>query len=349
MAITSTRWLADYLVESELLLKADADKVTYLHPEGLFEVHLRNAPLGADGTGFLSVQMIVPAADIQTAERSTQVHLDEFLHLLSFITSTSYRISRPLHLTDWTPGQHERQQYVYTRHTEHEVFNELSTELFDTAHLLQTWGVTPVLERSLRWYSAAVRARVMDDQFQFFWFVIELISEATKTTARVPDRCPKCGGELYCNSCQNISTHRPFPTQAIRSLLETLNIPSEIIDDLFTIRNGLMHGETRQAIEEKIQKRVATFTFDKTVDIIGKCAWTAILNTFVKPPGVHNPQFLHVSTFVDWHMSAKAHLKVFIPGDVNDPKIENVVLPTVSIVTYDRHQDPPRPRHWLAC
>ena len=191
MPITSTRWLSDYLVELELLLKPHAEKITYIHPEELFEIHLSNARSGEDGTGFLSAQVIVPAADIQTAERNTQTYLEKFLHLCSFITSTGYTIFSRLHLTDWTPGQHQRQQYAYTRQTKSELFTELSAELLDTARMLQSWGVTPVLERSLRWFSAAVRARIMDDQFQFFWFVIELVAEATKNNRPSSRQVPK--------------------------------------------------------------------------------------------------------------------------------------------------------------
>jgi hypothetical protein len=326
------RWISDYLVESELLLVPNATKLQYIHPHGLFEVHIGNAPAG-HADGLLSVQIIVSAANINEAELATHSHLDTFLHLLSFITSTGYRIFSRLHLTDWSPGIWQREQFVYTKETQRDTTEALSAELLDTARMLHNWGVTPVLERSLRWFAAGVRSRIMEDQFQFFWFVIELIALSTRSTERVADRCQKCRGELYCNTCGEISTHRPFPVQSITALLEKIAIPSEVIEDLFLIRNGLMHGEAREAIINSIQEKRGDFSFDRAVDVIGKVAWTVILNAFNKPPGEHNPQFLQVSTFVDWQLTAKAHMILGVGGDVNNPKIEDVKLPKVEIIT----------------
>jgi hypothetical protein len=47
--------------------------------------------------------------------------------------------------------------------------------------------------------------------------------------------------------------------------------------DLFGIRNGLMHGRSREQIEASIQERVPDFEFAKAVDFAGRNAFMRYL------------------------------------------------------------------------
>jgi hypothetical protein len=147
----------------------------------------------------------------------------------------------------------------------------------------------------------------------------------------VADKCQKCRGDLYCEACKEISKHRPFEKQAIEILLEKTRLPQQLIDDFFYVRNNLMHGEPRENIEASIQSRAPNFEFHKIIDCAGKTAWTVILNAFAKPPGEHRPQFLQVSTYVNWRRSVTAHIIIGVRGDPNNPKIEDLHLPTISL------------------
>jgi hypothetical protein len=178
----------------------------------------------------------------------------------------------------------------------------------------------------------------MEDQFQLFWFVIELIAVSKKEPELVADKCQKCREELYCEACNEISKHRPFEKQAIEILLNKSGLPQQLIDDLFYVRNNLMHGEPREKIEAKVKSREPSFEFHQIVDWIGKVAWTVILNAFVKPPGEHQPLFLQVSTYVNWKRSVTAHIIIGVGGDPNNPKIEGLHLPTISLTPHAKEE-----------
>jgi hypothetical protein len=203
---------------------------------------------------------------------------------------------------------------------------------------LHQWGVSPTHATALRWYSAGVNSKTMEDQFQLFWFVVELIAVSNKQPELVADKCQKCRGELYCDTCKEISRHRPFEKQAIEVLLGKTGVAERLIDDLFYVRNNLLHGEPREKIEANIKSRDANFEFHKIIDLIGRIAWTVILNAFPKPAGEHLPQFLQVNTYVDWKRSVTAHIIIGVGGDPNDPKIENVHLPTISFVAHPKQE-----------
>lgn len=325
------RWLADYKVESELRLVPEEKKITYIHPDNKFEVHISNASKDTQDNEVLSVQIILLAPNIQAAESETELQIEKFLHLLSFITNTGYKISRRIRVVDWSKGLREREMFVYSNKLSRNAIEGLNSELLNTAHMLHGWGTSPMLERALRWFAAGIKSRVMEDQIQFFWFVVELIASATKGNEKVADKCPKCQGDLFCQTCEEISKHKPFPKQAIAQLLSKINVSDDHIDDLFEVRNSLMHGDTREMIETEIQKRHPDFALNKVVDLLGQCAWAIILNNFPKPAGKHQPAFLTVNSYVDWHMIGKAHMILGMGGDPNDPKIENLSLPQVTL------------------
>ena len=339
------RWLYDHRVQSTLGLDPEGTKLRYVHPEKIFEVHISEKPAAENSDEDLSVQIILSAPDIDAAEKETQNALQKFLHLLSFITSCPFKITRRLSLIDWTPGLSIRDLYAYGPKDDGEKIAGISSEILDTATMLHSWGSSPLLDTSLRWYSAGVRSKIMEDQFQFFWFVIELIATATESSSKVPDKCPRCGGHLFCTTCQEVPHHRPFEKQKIAALLDAQQLPRQMIDDLFYVRNTLLHGTPREIIEDQIQKRDLEFSFDKIVDLAGRLAWNVIFNTFEKPAaGLYTPRFLQVNTYVDWNMTMKAHMKMGVQGDPLDPQIEGVTLPTISLIRPEKPKEPEGPR-----
>ncbi len=336
------RWLSDYRVQSTLGLEPAATKLRYVHPENIFEVHIsERVEHPGDYATINSYQLRDGTApDIGTAEKETESALQKFLHLLSFITSCPFKITRRLSLIDWTPGPSIRDLYAYGPKDDGEKTAAISSELLDTATTLHSWGSSPLLDTSLRWYSAGVRSKIMEDQFQFFWFVIELIATATESSSKVPDKCPRCGGHLFCTTCKEVPHHRPFEKQKIAALLDAQQLPRQMIDDLFYVRNTLLHGTPRETIEDQIQNRDPDFSFDKIVDLAGRLAWNVIFNTFEKPAGSCSPNFLMVSTYVNWTVTMKAHMKMGVQGDPLDPQIEGVTLPTISLIRSERPKLP---------
>jgi hypothetical protein len=341
MPDASKKWLADYFLESGVKLVGEK-KVQYVHPNELYELHLSNVAAGDEPNATMRAQIYLFAPDIKAAEAATEFHLTRFLHVLSFVASTRFRALRRTVLIDWSPGLETRDALVYSPpHTETETLEALKPELLNTVRLLHSWGAKPYLDRALRWYSSGVRSDIMEDQFQYFWYVIELIANAAEDRQFVTDKCQKCRGDLICSACGNRSTHRPFPRQVIEALLARLSVPEQISTDLFFTRNTLLHGDDREAVEQHICKREPEFSFAHIVDVAGEIAWAALLNSFGRPAGVHNPLFLKPETYVDYRMSVRVVAKMGVPGDANDPQFENLILPAVTIIKSEKPSTKP--------
>jgi hypothetical protein len=105
-----------------------------------------------------------------------------------------------------------------------------------------------------------------------------LIAEITKETSPVSDKCQRCHTDLFCPSCNTISEHRPFAKQAIEALLNRLNVARGRQRDLLYIRNGIMHGRSREEIEEEIRQNEPTFEIGQAVDFIWrKPSWLFLM------------------------------------------------------------------------
>jgi hypothetical protein len=333
------KWMFDYRVESDLRVDTKEEKLVYHHPDGLFEAHISNAPDGSPENEVLAVQIIFRAATLKEAEQFIPPHFDAFLYILSFATNTGYRLVRPVCLVDWTPGVLEREMYMYAKDTTRDVPDVLSSNILASVNTLKTFRATDSVRSALHWYAAAVRSRAgMEAQFHMFWLALELIAQSTKPLDKVSDKCQRCRSELYCPKCEQISQHRPFPRQAIETLLSKIGLSEILVEDLFHTRNGLMHGGSKDVIEASIQARDPNFQFDKGVDLIGRASWSAILNAFEKPDGNHNLSLLTVDTHVDWTVTGKFHIIMGMGGDPNYPKVEDLKLPTVEVIGADSSQ-----------
>ena len=185
----------------------------------------------------------------------------------------------------------------------------------------------------LRWFAAGVRAKLAEDQFQYFWFVLELIAELTKDTARVTDKCSRCRADLFCRTCNAVSDHRPFQKQAIEALLDQLNVSPERQRDLFGIRNGIMHGRTRSEIVDEICVHSPDFEIGQAIDVMWQIAFGAIFSALkLKEDQVSKLTFASPDTVVAKTIRMTAHMRMGMHGDPNDPKVENVVLPTITAI-----------------
>ncbi|MBR0685130.1 hypothetical protein JQ594_04330 [Bradyrhizobium manausense] len=334
------RWLADFRVQSELSMPQGVPSLEYRDPDGAYQVRIKETKNNVRVEERLSAELTFSAPDLATAEQTAREHLQKFLHLLSFVTSCGFRITRTIAIIDWQPGGTGiREAFIYGPSDRNSDLGQaLSTDLLNTIEMLKSWGTTPVLETALRWFASGVRSTVMEDQFQLFWFVIEIIG-ASISAPKVVDKCVRCGGELSCNDCGAVSEHRPFPKQKISELLKEGGVTQLRIDNLFYVRNALLHGTPREDIEKAVGTRDPTFSFHDIVDFAGRTAWSLILHTFQKPPGEHRPQFLQVNTFVDWNISAKAHVQIGIPGHPNNPQYDASVLPKIWM-----HRGPGEPK-----
>ena len=336
MAEKSQRWLCDVLVESSLILPDGIEVLEHNYPESSCQVFIRRVSDEVEQNEQLSIQIILEASDMNQAEEVADEELDKFLRLLSFVTSSPYRLSRKLYLIDWTPGKSMRDVWVYKEQPHENAWKALHPGLMNTIETLQTWGIPKFLERAVRWYASGVRAKILEDQYQYFFFAIELLAAEIEKVGPVPDKCQKCGSDLFCKTCNEVPTHQPFAAQAIQMLFERVGVDGQTSEQFFKVRHALMHGRDRFDIENSLKKLDTEASFHDLVDKIGRVAWVGILNAFQKPPGKHRPEFLEVSTFVNWTATLKVHMQVGMPGDPNGPKYEDITLPTVSLEIAER-------------
>ena len=331
------RFLVDFEVETDGCLAEGLAHLRTSAFDGELEIHISNLSVkpGTDRP-LLSVQVIRAAPDIEVAKETGTDKLKEYLHYLSFATNLPFRIHKLLRVVDWTVGLTQRDCHQFERFPGSDLpYPVLEQPIFDSLERLSSIPTTTAHRRALKWFSAGVSAGYTDDQFQYFWLVIELVAQFDKPTEKVHDACPKCKGNLFCQVCNDFPTHRPYPKQAIRHLLaKTMNAgAAEFFELASEIRNAIMHGEDVVAIEEARGIELAS-----VVNTLGGVAWTALLNAFLQKPEdrdrVRELAFLQTNMYVGQVMTAKVHLLVH-SSDPDDPKLSEMAKPTLSLAHHE--------------
>jgi hypothetical protein len=238
---------------------------------------------------------------------------------------------------DWTPGVEVREQYAYGYDDDGaDRWPDIVAEYLTTVQELDSTENAKKLRNAVRWFSAGTRAPVAEDQFQYFWFVLEILAESSKEKQLVTDKCQRSHGNLFCKNCDAISQHRPFPKQAIEALLTRVNVSTDRQRDLFRIRNGIMHGDTREEIESDIRKHAPEFGIADAVDFTAHTAFISPFNSFgIKQSQLDKLVFGKPDSVVAQRVNFKAHMMIGMHGDPTEPRIENVVLPTIRAIRTD--------------
>ena len=213
-------FLLDFEVESQgCLVDGLADITTRIESDGV-QLRVSNLDVkpGIDHP-ILSFQLILPGDDIQGAKDAGISWLNTYLNYLSFATNLPFRINKLIRTIDWTPGLKERDCHQYEKFPGSELPHAvLDTTVFQSVEKLFTVDATSALRRALKWFSAGVSSEYTDDQFQFFWLVVELVAQITKEPDKVNDLCAVCNQPLYCQTCATHSKHKPYAKQAIKQL-----------------------------------------------------------------------------------------------------------------------------------
>lgn len=330
-----TRWIADFEVEGHVCVRDKTAKLRYVHSEPPYEVHIRNLKTepGADPP-LLSVQVISDAGSASDAAENSRTHLKVFLDTLAFVTNAKYSIRRLLQVADWSPGLKERDCVQYQRFPGHDLpIPGLNQSILDTVAALHVTPLDPRLRRALKWFALGVSDVYLDDQFQHFWFVLEIAAEVTKNSERVPDRCQRCKAPLLCPTCNETPTHRPFPKQAIRQLIERTvpNDADKTFEIFLNVRNALLHGEEVTDIEAAIE-----YSMDKVVNIAGHVAWKGLLNALAPAIAGKKLNVLQTNIYTHDTLSAGVVMKVGAFRDPNDPQIDELPKLQISMTIGER-------------
>jgi hypothetical protein len=319
-----TRYLANWEVESDIIVPEGTPFVRYDHPAAEYTVFLRNIPGKSNDTSNLSMQFIFDAPSLKEARETADLRARQFLDFLSLGSNLRVRLRNLLNIFDWEPGNDAmRECYYFARPTAHDdaPYDYLGREFLDSIAMLQAHSPNPRLRRAMKWFGNGVATKVPDDQFAFFWFVVELIAQMTKDPEPVPDKCPKCHGPLHCPACGTTPHHRPYQKQAIEQLFLRICADGPVDGPTFYrqasgARNMLMHGDEVKAIEASLD-----IEFSDLVDTMGKLAWMCIVNQFAPVLVGKKLTFFQADQYVYMNLSGAAHMQVgFVPNfDNPDP------------------------------
>lgn len=323
-------WIAQVEIEAECVLPEDAPPLTYVDPRGKYTARLVNrAVRPLVEKPLLEMQLEFDAPDLAVAHEKVKPLARQYLYWLSLVTQCAFRVSRVERVIDWTPGLTMREQYIYHADRSDMPQRALVPELANTLALFNTEDSSPEVRRAIRWFANGIAADLLDDQFQCFFFAIEILAEFHKSPERVPDLCPTCRGELFCASCNQVPTHRPYAKQAIEKLM-TRFVPDgglEAFKVLDTVRNHVMHGRQVDEIEAALP-----LAFDEIVDRTGRIAWVCIMNSLRLPAGTHQPMMMQATTFVRRTLTVKAHVHMGSKGgDPNHPRLEDQGTLNISV------------------
>jgi|GEM_PF-783695 hypothetical protein len=308
------RCIANYEIESEISVVSDDVRLKLQHPKGQFHVRIKNIVRDDYSTPFLlSLQIIFESPSLEEAQDIVQDKLDECLNMLAFATGASVRRHRTKQIVDCTSAAGMRECLVWADSVGHEDPNPFLDEniIVSIERLLQ-FDPPPAVRRALRWYRIGIHASVPEDQFQYFWFALEILAEYQKVPEKVTNRCPDCKSPLYCETCKTHPTHRPYAKQAIRALIQMVEktCDEKTIEALDKARNALMHGAILKEIENKLPK-----SSEDIVDVLGRILFSALVHQF--PRELFKERILVGSptTYVHRTMTGIAHISTIVQND----------------------------------
>lgn len=311
------RWLMKIEVEGHLGIVPEQEWLVYRHPRGDYEVHIRNHVMdpGCERPS-LTAFFLYTAETMEAAESAGVEHARTFGDFLSFSTGARFRMGDPLCLYDWTDGKSMREGVVFHYAPDPELPQlVLDGEHAETVMALLGGDDDTELMRALHWFSVGVAADAPDEQFQLFWFSIEILARRGKSNQQVEDKCAVCRQPLYCPACEKTSTHRPFPAQAVEQLFarHVSGDHEKVHAAASKMRHALMHADDIRQAEAD-----GGIDLGRLVDAVGNIAWAALLTELrkkIQPPPSGGLSLIQPSTFRHRGICARAEVQFASPLD----------------------------------
>lgn len=327
------RFIANYEIESEISVVSDDVRLKLQHPKGQFQARIKNIVRDDYSTPFLlSLQIFFEAPSLKEAQDIAQDKLAECLNMLAFATGASVRRHRIKQIVDCASASGMTECLVWADSVGHEDPNPfLNEDIIVSIERLLQFDPPPAVRRALRWYRIGIHASVPEDQFQYFWFALEILAEYQKVPEKMTDRCPVCKSPLYCETCKTHPTHRPYAKQAIRALIQVVEklCDEETLNALDKARNALMHGATLKEIEKKLPK-----SGEDIVDVLGRILFKALVYQFPRELFKKDMHIGTPTTYVHRTMTGYAHVKTVIPkGEDGELDLDSFTGLKVSMVT----------------
>jgi hypothetical protein len=114
-----TRVMANWEVESDIILPAGTPFVRYDHPGSAYVVFIRPSHEDGAARSTLTLQIIFDAPDLKEARDLSEDPMKEFLDYLTYTSNMRARIGKLQHIFDWEPaaaGSTMRHALYFPRH-----------------------------------------------------------------------------------------------------------------------------------------------------------------------------------------------------------------------------------------
>lgn len=245
---------SEFEVEADLVLATGTENFQMVDHEG-FSSTLRNAATGPSGgvPGLLAV-VVGPGTSIDDAVDAARLALAAHLDLLTFATHSRYRITSQIRVMEWTPGQRTRAiTWFKERDERYPPLPELRSTYAEAVSQLAQADLPAYVRTALRAFRRGLLEEMPEDQFTSLWLALEVIAENTKDRTRAPIPCGKCKAPLTCSACGHTPTRIPLPKDVIAKLVADRtgpHIAADVAKGLLKARNGLMHGQSVESIEQ---------------------------------------------------------------------------------------------------
>lgn len=223
----------------------------------------------------------------------------------------------------------------------------LTSEYADSAtRLLAMQSTFAAQATAMRWFRLGVSESNHEQQFNYFWFALEIVAQALKTTEKRNSQCPRCHGRLYCEACKTHPTHRPYPGEAIRDLVGRVDPAhgSDVFETLQKVRHTLLHGNRIESIVAELPCNP-----QQAVDTLARVTWWAIWLMFDKPDPAKDRDLAlgYSDTVVRASLIASIHMETtLLPGaDIDHPRLEDFPTPTLTMESLEPEgEKPPHPQ-----
>lgn len=319
-----TRWRVDFAVKTSMVLAEDQKELVFRAPDDSHAIHLltkRGPGKHAADELYLSAHVILEGEEPRIAADDAETLLGRFLSVLSVVTGGFYRIEHTILVVDWSPGLVERDFLYFKVFPDPNVpIPALDQDLVESVAKLTRSEIPRAVRLSISWWARGVAASPASEQFQYFWYALEILAEHAKPSVRVASKCPRCQGELFCQACNRVPVHRPYPKEAIRLLIEkhVQGEPHRLFEAIDKARNLLLHGEAPHEIEREVGAE-----WDALSNSLGTATRAAIVSTLANLATAHEEtgsvklSLNNVSSYTHWE--TKIVTDMAMPGGHADP------------------------------
>jgi hypothetical protein len=326
------RCLADFILDSDLCLVDGAAPLVFNGPDGAFSLTISNADADhAFPDAVLSARLIFEADCFDEKIRTIALDkLAEALNCLTYATNRKFALKRLKRVIDWTPGIVERNAIIYHETPEWDSAEPaLDGAFVDTTERLLAMQSGEDQRAAMRWYRLAVQADVLEEQFGYFWFSMEIAAEALKGKDKVASKCPRCQEKLFCENCKDYPLHRRYGGEAIQQVIKRVHPENaeEVFKTLQLIRHTLMHGGRLSSVADQLPCNE-----QQALNKLAFVAWHAIGLMFGKPdPRPETPlTFGYCDNLVRRTLVAGVRVvTTLLRGDPNNPQLAD--FPTIKL------------------